>query len=92
MDINTLLKQANKKPGRTNLYIWKNLDHLKSYYANSIDNETIDRIADRLRKNSHLFKKRDFGLGSTMENHLNERCFCNLVEIFLIDQNDDALQ
>ena len=90
MDINQILKKASKKPGRTNLYVWKDLDHLKSFYAESIENEVIDKIADRLRKNTHLFRSRDYGLNKNLESHLNERCFCNLVEIFLIDQNNNA--
>ena len=77
---------------RTNLYIWKDLDHLKSYYAESITGEVIDGIADKLRNNKNIFKNRNYNTAESLGIHLNERCFCNLVEILLIDQSNKALE
>jgi hypothetical protein len=79
-------------PARTNFYVWKDLDHLKSYYAESIDREIIDSIAREIKTDNSAFKKRTYGMGEIMEKHLNERCFCNLVEIILIDRNKDAFE
>jgi hypothetical protein len=90
LDINKTLKDC-VGPGRTDLFVWKNLDHLKSYYADAIDESEIDSIAANLIKEKEPFGIRAYE-GEKLRDHLNERCFCNLVEMKLIDQNNKALE
>ena len=92
LDINKTLKDCIKT-NRMDVYVWKDLDHLKSYYAEAIDGETIDKIADEIRKDKESFKDRIYGDGENLETHLNlnERCLCNLVEMKLISQSNKAL-
>jgi hypothetical protein len=92
MQININMNSWPQGPARTNFYVWKDLDHLKSYYAETIDHEMIDSIAREIQENNSAFKQRTYGMEETMEKHLNERCFCNLVEIILIDRNKKALE
>ncbi|MBN2533024.1 MAG: hypothetical protein JXB88_09035 [Spirochaetales bacterium] len=91
LDINKTLKDCVGN-GRTDLFVWRDLDHLKSYYAEAIDGSIIDRIAAEIVKERKSFVIRKYDEGKNLQDHLNERCFCNLVEMKLIDQNNDALK
>jgi hypothetical protein len=77
-------------PARTNLFVWKDLDHLKSYYADAVNAETIDNIAKEIRDEDKSFVQRKYNKGESLNDHLNERCFCNLVEIKIIDRSNKA--
>lgn len=73
---------------RTSVYIWKNLDHLKSFYAEVVDPKTVNSIADKIvqgkiKINNGKYKTRE-GLGEV----LNESCLCNLVEMELLNNPD----
>ncbi|MBN2440346.1 MAG: hypothetical protein JXJ04_03345 [Spirochaetales bacterium] len=91
LDINKTLKDC-VETSRTDLLVWKDLDHLKSYYAEAIDGGTIDKIAAEIRKEKTTFVDRDYDNGENLGTHLNERCFCNLVEMKLIGQSNEALK
>jgi len=93
LDINKTLKDCVKN-ARMDLYVWKDLDHLKSYYAEAINSDAIDKIAEEIRNDKTSFTNRSYGDGQNLETHLNlnERCFCNLVEMKLISQNNEALK
>ena len=91
LDINKTLKDC-VDPARTDLFVWKDLDHLKSYYADAIDAETIDNIAKEIKDERRSFVQRQYDKGENLTAHLNERCFCNLVEMKLIDRSNEALK
>lgn len=91
LDINKTLKDC-VGDARTDLFVWRDLDHLKSYYAEAIDGSVIDNIAAEIVKERKSFVIRKYDQGKNLEDHLNERCFCNLVEMKLIDQNNEALK
>ena len=92
LDINKTIKDCVGKPPSTDLLVWKDLDHLKSYYAEAIDGNVIDKIADELREKGEPFVNRNYDNGDNLGEHLNERCFCNLVEMKLIGQSNKALK
>ena len=91
LDINKTLKDCVGK-SRTDLFVWKDLDHLKSYYAEAINEKIIDEIADEIKEERKSFVLRNYDKGENLSSHLNERCFCNLVEMKLIGQSNEALK
>ena len=91
LDINQTLKDC-VGPSRTDLFVWKDLDHLKSYYADAIEGAAIDKIVEEIKSEGKSFVHRDYNKGENLGDHLNERCFCNLVEMKLIGQSNDALK
>jgi hypothetical protein len=91
LDINKTLKDC-VGDARTDLFVWRDLDHLKSYYAEAIDGAIIDTIAAEIVKEGNSFVIRKYDEGKNLGDHLNERCFCNIVEMKLIDRNNEALK
>jgi len=78
-DVNETLKDKIFK-GRTSFYVWKDLDQLKNYYSDVVDSDLITDIAQNIKsKNRMSFKYRE-----GVDDHLNERGLCNLVEIELL--------
>ncbi|MBN2736622.1 MAG: hypothetical protein JXR70_06545 [Spirochaetales bacterium] len=79
-DINETLKDKIIK-GRTSFYVWKDLDQLKSYYSDVVDGDLINQIANEVKsRNTMAFQFRE-----GVDEHLNERGLCNLVEIELLN-------
>lgn len=91
MKIQIDLKRPGSSSGnnqRTEVYIWKNLNHLKSFYTGIVDPGEIDNIAGKLiagagSQGDWKFRERA-GLGEV----LNESCLCNMVEIMLLEKQD----
>lgn len=81
-DVNETLKDKIIK-GRTSFYVWKDLDHLKNYYSDVVDGDLINEIAKEIKsRNNMAFQYRE-----GVDEHLNERGLCNLVEIELLSHD-----
>jgi len=78
------LKDNLSTDKRTDFYVWKDLVHLKKYYSDVVDEETIDTIANDILSGKRNFSKRDFLEKKDIGEHLNERGLCNLVEMELL--------
>ena len=87
IDINQPLQNQGIQ-SRTNVYVWKNLDHLKAFYADIVDPLQIDRIAAQLLTGNHRPDHTTFRRRKDSTNVLNESCLCNAVEISLLDSEE----
>ena len=67
-----------KKERRTQFYLWRNLEHLKSVYTNHMSLNEIDTIIDQVKKIGR-FKNR-----SGVSEEENERCLCNIVDAIIM--------
>jgi hypothetical protein len=85
LDINKTLKDLES---RTNFYPWKDLDHLKKHYEDVIDGETISRIANEIREGKRTVDNVTFTERQDLDEHLNERGLCNLVEMVILDNTE----
>ncbi|MBN1698060.1 MAG: hypothetical protein JW881_11145 [Spirochaetales bacterium] len=88
LDINKTLKDL-KEP-RTNFYPWKDLEHLKKFYEDVVDGETINHIAEEIREGKRKVDNVTFKKRKDLDEYLNERGLCNLVEMVILE-NDEAL-
>jgi len=91
MKIKINLKETLKdsiNDNRTSVYVWRNLDHLKEYYAGVVEPQTINTIAERISKGDQLISNRKYKKREGLEEVFNESCLCNLVEMELLNQDD----
>jgi hypothetical protein len=86
LDINKTLKDL-KEP-RTNFYPWKDLEHLKKHYEDVINGETISRIAEEIREGKRTVDNVTFTQRKDLDEYLNERGLCNLVEMVILDNTE----
>ncbi|MBN1413112.1 MAG: hypothetical protein JW969_19890 [Spirochaetales bacterium] len=87
IDLNKASAEASKG-GRTNFYIWRDLNHLKDYYRDVISPEEISKIANGIRNGEKLINNRRYQYRKELSEQMNERGLCNLVEIELLTYSD----
>jgi len=73
-----LKKIQSKKELRTNMYVWRDLDHLKEAFSEYIKPEEIDTIVKQLKK-SGKYKER-----AGISEEENESGLCNLTEAIVM--------
>lgn len=98
MKINIKLNKTLKDSigdSRTSVYVWKNLDHLKSFYSDVVDAKTVNSIANKIINGQIKINNAKYKNRQDLGDVLNESCLCNLVEMELLNNQavlDEFLQ
>ena len=86
INLNKTLKDSIND-NRTGVYVWKNLDQLKAYYAGVVDPQLITSIAEKISSGKQLISNRKYKKRVGIEEVYNESCLCNLVEMELLNND-----
>jgi len=78
----------SNQSNRTEVYVWKNMKHLKEFYNGIVDPLAIDQIAGKLIDGSYANGQWAFRERAELGEVLNESCLCNMVEIMLLNDQD----
>ncbi len=73
-----LKKIKSKKERRTNMYVWRDIQHLKEAFSEYIESEEIDEIITQIKK-SGKFEER-----TGISEEENEAGLCNLAEAIIM--------